>query len=175
MRLLQPNVRRDVASSNLRGPWRARYAMAAIPRMRWLALGPLPPFTRDDGVSPVGQLAGTYLMSPHFSVADAYLYLMLRWAVGFGLPLSDCLQDYFERISDMPPCVRHWLKSNCRNRCWLCVVWPTGKVILAAQLSSPLARRCRQPPSPGSTANAQNFFCTPIWNTRPSVKNFDGS
>lgn len=46
------------------------------------------------------QMAGTYLMGPSFTVADAYLFVMLRWAKGFGLPLSPRLLSYFELISE---------------------------------------------------------------------------
>jgi glutathione S-transferase len=39
-----------------------------------------------------------YLFGPRFTVADAYLFVMLRWADGFGLPVSSHLNDYFERV-----------------------------------------------------------------------------
>lgn len=52
-----------------------------------------------------GQLAfleehmrGDYLFGSHFTVADAYLFVMLRWAKMFRLPLSGGIRDYFERI-----------------------------------------------------------------------------
>ena len=31
--------------------------------------------------------------------ADAYLFAMLRWAKGFGLPLSPRMLDYFDRVA----------------------------------------------------------------------------
>ena len=34
-----------------------------------------------------------------FTVADAYLFVMLRWAKHFGLPLSPRMLAYFERIA----------------------------------------------------------------------------
>jgi glutathione S-transferase len=46
------------------------------------------------------QMTGQYLLGPNFTVADAYLFVMMRWAKGFQLPLSSRLQDYFERISE---------------------------------------------------------------------------
>lgn len=39
-----------------------------------------------------------YLLGPRFTVTDAYLFVMLRWAKGFGVPLSPRLIDYFGRI-----------------------------------------------------------------------------
>ena len=41
-----------------------------------------------------------YLFGPRFTVADAYLFVMLRWAKGFGMPLSPRLLGYFERIME---------------------------------------------------------------------------
>ena len=46
------------------------------------------------------RMLGDYLFGPRFAVADAYLFVMLRWAKGFGLPLSPRLLGYFERVSD---------------------------------------------------------------------------
>ena len=46
-----------------------------------------------------GRMAGPFLFGPAFSVADAYLFVMLRWAKGFGLPFSPAMLDYFERIA----------------------------------------------------------------------------
>ena len=45
------------------------------------------------------RMAEPYLFGPRFTVADAYLFVMLRWAKGFGLPLSPALLGYFERIA----------------------------------------------------------------------------
>jgi glutathione S-transferase len=44
------------------------------------------------------RMLGLYLFGPRFTVADAYLFVMLRWARAFGVPLSDRLLGYFERI-----------------------------------------------------------------------------
>jgi glutathione S-transferase len=44
------------------------------------------------------QMPGPYLLAAHFTVADAYLFAMLRWAKGFGLPVSPRLLDYFDRL-----------------------------------------------------------------------------
>lgn len=46
------------------------------------------------------QMSDGYLLGPRFTVADAYLFVMLRWAKGFQLPLSTRLLDYFQRISE---------------------------------------------------------------------------
>lgn len=43
-----------------------------------------------------------YLFGPHFTVADAYLFAMLRWAVDFGIPMQPQLIGYFERIAERP-------------------------------------------------------------------------
>ena len=45
------------------------------------------------------RLAGPYLFGGEFSVADAYLFVMLRWAKDFGLPLPPRLLDFFERVA----------------------------------------------------------------------------
>ena len=47
-----------------------------------------------------GQLVDRYLFGSRFTVADAYLFVMLRWAKGFGVPLSPRLLGYFERIME---------------------------------------------------------------------------
>jgi glutathione S-transferase len=44
------------------------------------------------------QMVGPYLFGPRFTVADAYLFVMLRWAKGFGLRISPRLDGYFERV-----------------------------------------------------------------------------
>ena len=46
------------------------------------------------------RMRGDYLLGPTFTVADAYLFAMLRWAKGFGLPLSPRMLGYFERIAE---------------------------------------------------------------------------
>ena len=46
------------------------------------------------------RMFGPYLFGLRFTVADAYLFVMLRWAKGFGLPLSPRLLGYFERVSE---------------------------------------------------------------------------
>jgi len=44
------------------------------------------------------QMPGPYLLAANFTVADAYLFAMLRWAKGFELPVSTGLLDYFDRV-----------------------------------------------------------------------------
>ncbi len=41
-----------------------------------------------------------YLFGPRFTVADAYLFVMLRWASAFGVPISPHLHGYFERVAE---------------------------------------------------------------------------
>ena len=43
-----------------------------------------------------------YLFGPRFSVADAYLFVMLRWARAFGIALPSNLHAYFERVLERP-------------------------------------------------------------------------
>lgn len=46
-----------------------------------------------------------YLLGEHFTVADAYLYVMLRWAPAQGIPLTPVLHRY-ERAIEQRPGVR---------------------------------------------------------------------
>ena len=48
------------------------------------------------------ELHELYLFGPRFTVADAYLFVMLRWARDSGVPLSDELFAYFERVAERP-------------------------------------------------------------------------
>lgn len=41
-----------------------------------------------------------YLFGPRFTVADAYLFVMLRWAMAFGVPMSPQMIGYFERVAE---------------------------------------------------------------------------
>lgn len=41
-----------------------------------------------------------YLFGPRFTVADAYLFVMLRWAMAFGVRLPIELVGYFERVAE---------------------------------------------------------------------------
>jgi glutathione S-transferase len=45
-----------------------------------------------------GRMTGLYLLGPRFTVADAYLFVMLRWAAAFGVTIPPRLLGYFERI-----------------------------------------------------------------------------
>ena len=44
------------------------------------------------------RLTDLYLFGTRFTAADAYLFVTLRWAKGFGLPLSPLLLAYFDQI-----------------------------------------------------------------------------
>ena len=48
------------------------------------------------------QIDELYLFGPRFSVADAYLFAMLRWAKGFGIAMPEPLPAYFERVLERP-------------------------------------------------------------------------
>lgn len=50
----------------------------------------------------VGQIAEHYLFGPRFTVADAYLFVMLRWARAFEIPVPLTLLGYFERVEERP-------------------------------------------------------------------------
>jgi glutathione S-transferase len=41
-----------------------------------------------------------YLFGPRFTVADAYLFVMLRWAKAFGVRMSPEMLAYFERVAE---------------------------------------------------------------------------
>ena len=43
-----------------------------------------------------------YLFGPRFTVADAYLWVMLRWARTFGVPMASEMHGYFERVAERP-------------------------------------------------------------------------
>lgn len=47
-----------------------------------------------------GPIGTGYLLGPHFTVADAYLFVMLRWAKAFDVPLPGVMADYFDRIAE---------------------------------------------------------------------------
>jgi glutathione S-transferase len=46
-----------------------------------------------------GAMRGDFLFGESFTVSDAYLFVMLRWANGFGLPLPPGLAGFFDRIA----------------------------------------------------------------------------
>jgi len=49
-----------------------------------------------DLVAP--HISELYLFGPRFTVADAYLFVMLRWAQAFAVPLSPHMLGYFDRV-----------------------------------------------------------------------------
>jgi len=48
------------------------------------------------------QIKGDYLFGAQFTVADAYLFVMLTWAKTNVIPLPDALVDYFQRVKARP-------------------------------------------------------------------------
>ena len=46
------------------------------------------------------RMVGPWLFGAGFTGADAYLFVMLRWAKGFGLPLSPRMLGYFDRVAE---------------------------------------------------------------------------
>ena len=64
------------------------------------------PGTTEDAKAAAGHLAerlkDDYLLGPGFSVADAYLFVMLMWARKNGLSLPNPLLAYVERIKARP-------------------------------------------------------------------------
>lgn len=49
-----------------------------------------------------GRIAEHYLFGPRFTVADAYLFVTLRWAFAFGIDVPLSLRGYFERVEERP-------------------------------------------------------------------------
>jgi len=47
-----------------------------------------------------GHVNELYLFGPRFTVADAYLFVMLRWALTFGVRVPLELVGYFERVAE---------------------------------------------------------------------------
>ena len=43
-----------------------------------------------------------YLFGPRFTTADAYLFVMLRWAIQFDVQVSAEMTGYFERVAERP-------------------------------------------------------------------------
>ncbi len=48
------------------------------------------------------RLQGDFLFGPRFSVADAYLFVMLTWAKKNDVPLPEALEAYFKRVASRP-------------------------------------------------------------------------
>jgi len=49
-----------------------------------------------------GQMKGDYIFGPAFSVADAYLFVMLTWAKKNGLAIPEPLPAFFRRMMARP-------------------------------------------------------------------------
>ncbi len=58
------------------------------------------------------QVRELYLFGPHFTVADAYLFAMLRWARDFSIPMQPQLHGYFERVAERPAVRRALAEEN---------------------------------------------------------------
>jgi glutathione S-transferase len=61
-----------------------------------------------------GRIAEHYLFGAHFTVADAYLFVMLRWALAFKVQVPLALLGYFERV-EARPAVRRALAEEGLN------------------------------------------------------------
>ncbi|TGX55735.1 glutathione S-transferase [Sphingomonas gei] len=48
----------------------------------------------------VDDVSELYLFGAHFTVADAYLFVMLRWARAFGVRIPIELAGYFDRVAE---------------------------------------------------------------------------
>lgn len=65
---------------------------------------------RDQAAAAIAQrltflcdgIAEHYLFGPRFTVADAYLFVTLRWALHFGIDVPITLLGYFERVEARP-------------------------------------------------------------------------
>ncbi|MDP3175859.1 MAG: glutathione binding-like protein [Phenylobacterium sp.] len=49
-----------------------------------------------------GQMTDDYLSGPNVSVADAYLFVMLRWSKALGVKIPDKLVAYMDRMAERP-------------------------------------------------------------------------
>jgi glutathione S-transferase len=61
-----------------------------------------------------GRMLGPYLFGTRFTVADAYLFVMLGWGRSFGIPLPPSLNGLFERVSERST-VRQALAEEAPN------------------------------------------------------------
>lgn len=52
------------------------------------------------------RLKDDYLLGERFSVADAYLFVMLRWSSDMGVDIPAPLQTYMRRLQDRPAVAR---------------------------------------------------------------------
>ena len=48
------------------------------------------------------RISSEYLFGRQFTVADAYLFAMLRWADAFGVRMQPEMLEYFERVASRP-------------------------------------------------------------------------
>jgi glutathione S-transferase len=71
----------------------------------WHEVSPLDKARASDAVAALLNQAAEhihelYLFGPRFTVADAYLFVMLRWAAAFGVPMPLELLGYFARVAE---------------------------------------------------------------------------
>jgi len=71
----------------------------------WHEASPLDKARASDAVAALLDQAAEhinelYLFGPRFTVADAYLFVMLRWAQAFGVPMPLELLGYFARVAE---------------------------------------------------------------------------
>jgi glutathione S-transferase len=58
------------------------------------------------------RLKDDYLLGPEFSVADAYLFVMLMWSKKTGLSIPNPLSAYFDRIQARPAVQRSLVEEK---------------------------------------------------------------
>lgn len=56
-----------------------------------------------------------YLFGPRFTVADAYLFAMLRWAGALGITVSPEMRGYFARVAERPSVQRALSEEGLPN------------------------------------------------------------
>jgi glutathione S-transferase len=71
----------------------------------WHRAGPIEKAQASDAVAILldqvtQRIQELYLFGPRFTVADAYLFVMLRWATAFGVPMPLELLGYFARVAE---------------------------------------------------------------------------
>ncbi|MFZ5669018.1 MAG: glutathione transferase GstA [Pseudomonadota bacterium] len=73
------------------------------------------------------RLHDPWLLGDRFTVADAYLFVMLRWARRFGIALPDALSDYFARARDRPAVQRALEEEGLGDEARSAAARPAGR------------------------------------------------